>query len=194
MNRVFDNVARLASGVGKEASFAAEAEAELSPDGTFNRVSNRYAQLLGYAPQDLLGRHHKMTIDRAHEKSAEYARLWSELSKGERQEGAAKRIGAGGVERWLYATYQPEFDSAGRPRSIRSTVVDITSIYQRLIEAERLAGAADVSAAILKLAPDGKIEDANDVFQSITGYGCQELQNRNLSEFLSSRAANDTEL
>ena len=77
-------------------------------------------------PGEIKGRHHSMFVEPAYGKSAEYANFWAGLKKGEFQAAEYKRIGKGGREIWIQASYNPIMDPSGRPYKVVKFATDIT--------------------------------------------------------------------
>jgi methyl-accepting chemotaxis protein len=58
-----------------------------------------------------------MFVEPVYRDSAEYRAFWAKLGRGEYDAGVYKRIGKGGKEVWIQATYNPIFDSESESRS-----------------------------------------------------------------------------
>ncbi len=71
-------------------------------------------EALGYAIDQVQGRHHRMFVDPSYAHSAEYAAFWRALESGQYQAGQFRRIGKDGREIWLQANYSPVFDLGGQ--------------------------------------------------------------------------------
>ncbi|MFN3611740.1 MHYT domain-containing protein [Tepidimonas sp.] len=99
--------------------------AVLTPDGTFLEVNARLAGLLGYAPQELAGRAHRVVwTDEAQQ--ADMAAFWAALRHGEAQPGEFARRAKDGRTVHLSGWYQPMFDAEGCVRSVLKLVFDVT--------------------------------------------------------------------
>ncbi len=96
-------------------------------DGTILDANDAMLGILGYDLDELRGRHHSMLVEPAHRASADYADFWAELRAGAFASGLYKRIGQGGREVWIQATYNPILDLAGRPARIVKFASDVTS-------------------------------------------------------------------
>jgi methyl-accepting chemotaxis protein len=89
---------------------------------------------MGYAETEVVGRHHSMFADPDFAKSAEYRAMWERLGRGEFIADKFHRLGKGGKDVWILASYNPLFDLNGKPCKVIKYATDITSV-----EAERLA-------------------------------------------------------
>jgi len=54
-------------------------------------------------------------VDQATRDSAAYREFWANLNRGNYQAGEYKRIGKGGKEVWIQASYNPILDLNGKP-------------------------------------------------------------------------------
>ena len=63
--------------------------------------------------------------------SAEYRMFWEKLGRGEYDAGQYKRIGKGGREVWIQASYNPIMDMNGKPFKVVKYATDITAQKKR---------------------------------------------------------------
>jgi methyl-accepting chemotaxis protein len=66
-------------------------------------------------------------VEAAYRDSSDYKQFWRDLNDGKFQTAEFKRIGRGGKEVWLQATYNPLFDINGRVHRVVKFAVDITA-------------------------------------------------------------------
>lgn len=112
---------------------------EFSLDGTIQNANTNFLTTIGYALQDIKGRHHRMFMDPAESATREYAAFWDALRHGEYKSGEYKRIGAGGKTIWTQASYNPILDANGRPMKVVKFAADITKTVEARLRNERLA-------------------------------------------------------
>ena len=105
----------------------AQAVIEFSLDGEVLGANENFCRTVGYSPDEIKGRHHRMLIDPSYAKSAEYAQFWEALGRGEFQEGEYQRIGKGGRQVWLQATYNPILNVNGVPYKVVNYATDVTA-------------------------------------------------------------------
>ncbi len=67
-----------------------------------------------------------MFADPAYAASPEYKAFWAKLGRGEYDAGQYKRIGKGGKEVWIEASYNPIMDQNGRPCKVVKFATDLT--------------------------------------------------------------------
>lgn len=128
-----------------EALNQAQAVIEFDLDGTIRRANDNFLQCLGYTLGEIQGKHHSLFVDPAEAQSREYRQFWQELGAGRFHAGEFRRIGKGGREVWIQATYNPIRDGQGRPFKVVKFATDITAmVAQRAINV-RFASMTDNS-------------------------------------------------
>jgi len=104
----------------------AQAVIEFSMDGAILAANDNVVNALGYTLDEIKGKHHSMLVDEAYRQSLDYAEFWAKLRRGEYQAGEYKRIGKGGREVWIQASYNPILDLNGIPFKVVKYATDIT--------------------------------------------------------------------
>ena len=99
---------------------------EFNLDGTVITANDNFLQVLGYDLSDIKGKHHRMFCDPAYVATNDYRAFWERLNRGEFDAGAYKRIGRGGKEVWIQASYNPILDANGKPVRVVKFATDIT--------------------------------------------------------------------
>ncbi len=99
---------------------------EFKLDGTIVQANENFLKALGYTLGEIAGRHHSMFIDQAERESSTYREFWAALGRGEFQAGEFKRIGKGGREVWIQASYNPILDLNGKPFKVVKYASDVT--------------------------------------------------------------------
>ncbi len=105
----------------------AQAVIEFKLDGTVITANDNFLATIGYSLEEIRGKHHGMFVDEAMRGSPEYRAFWEKLNRGEYEAGQYKRIGKGGKELWLQASYNPILDMNGRPFKVVKYATDITA-------------------------------------------------------------------
>lgn len=103
-----------------------QASIEFQLDGTIVGANDNFLRTMGYALDEIRGRHHSMFVDDATRASAEYRDFWVRLNRGEFVAGQFRRLGKGGKEVFLQATYNPVLDANGRPVKVVKFAADVT--------------------------------------------------------------------
>src|SRR5437016_6062535 len=83
---------------------------EFDPAGKILTANDNFCKALGYELAEIQGRHHSMFVEPAYVQSHEYRDFWRRLNEGEYVASEFKRIGKGGKEVWIQASYNPIFD------------------------------------------------------------------------------------
>ncbi|MGJ5083308.1 methyl-accepting chemotaxis protein [Bradyrhizobium sp. HKCCYLS3013] len=162
----------------------AQAMIEFKLDGTIVSANKNFLDALGYRLDEIQGKHHSMFVEPALRDSPAYREFWAALNRGEYQAGEYKRIGKGGKEVWILATYNPVLDAAGRPIGVVKFATDVTA--QKLKNAD-LAGQIEAigkSQAVIEFNMDGTVITANDNFLRALGYTLAEIQGKHHSMFV----------
>jgi methyl-accepting chemotaxis protein len=115
----------------------AQAVIEFKLDGTILSANENFLATMGYAASEIVGRHHSMFADPELARSPEYRQFWERLNRGEFIADKFRRLGKGGKEVWILASYNPLFDLGGKPYKVIKYATDITAV-----ESERLAAEA----------------------------------------------------
>jgi PAS domain S-box-containing protein len=95
-------------------------------DGIILEANENFLGAMGYRPGEVVGQHHQMFVDRAYAASREYQDFWQTLRRGEFHSAVYKRVGKGGREVWIQATYNPVMDMNGRAFKVVKYATDIT--------------------------------------------------------------------
>jgi len=121
---------------------------EFQLDGTILNANENFLATVGYSLDEIKGRHHSMLVEPSHAQSAEYRQFWEKLARGDFDAGQYKRIGKGGREIWIQASYNPIRDLNGRPFKVVKYATDITTevLASRMLR-EAVEQAQEVTAA-----------------------------------------------
>jgi methyl-accepting chemotaxis protein len=136
-----------------------QAVIEFRMDGTIITANENFLGTLGYSLGEVQGRHHSMFVEPAERGSSAYQEFWARLNRGEYQAAEYKRIGKGGKEVWIQASYNPIMDLNGKPFKVVKYAADTTQQALTRMRAERArsliesvaAGSEEMSASILEI-------------------------------------------
>ena len=139
-----------------------QAVIEFQLDGTVITANENFLGTLGYTLDEIKGKHHRIFVETAYANSAEYQQFWRELNDGKFQVAEFKRIHKTGKEVWIQASYNPVFDSSGRPIKVVKFATDVTDAAKQKIVNTRYAGMTDNSPMNIMFADrDLKIQYMN---------------------------------
>ncbi len=153
-----------------------QAVIEFKMDGTIITANENFLNAMGYSLFEVQGKHHSMFAEPAYAASAEYRAFWEKLGRGEFEAGEFKRLGKGGREVWIQASYNPIFDEEGRPFKVVKYAVDVTDQKKQSADFEGQIEAIGKSQAVIEFNMDGTIITANDNFLQTMGYALHEIQ------------------
>ncbi|NBN78410.1 PAS domain S-box protein [Microvirga tunisiensis] len=111
---------------------------EFKPDGTILTANDVFLKAMGYTLAEIQGRHHSIFVTPQERASPAYARFWQELAAGSFRAGEFQRIGKGGRDVHIVATYNPVFDPKGNVLKIIKIASDQTDQIVKRMEGERL--------------------------------------------------------
>jgi methyl-accepting chemotaxis protein len=161
-----------------------QAVIEFNLDGTIVAANENFLKTLGYSLDEIRGKHHSMFVEPAVRDSADYREFWKKLGRGEFQAAQYKRVGKGGREIWIQASYNPVLDKQGRPTGVIKFATDITAEKIHSMEADGKIAAIDRAQAVIEFNMDGTIITANDNFLGAVGYALPEIQGKHHRMFV----------
>lgn len=103
-----------------------QAVIEFKTDGTIITANKNFLDAMGYTLDEIKGKKHSMFVEEAYRDSAEYAQFWRDLQAGKFQLAQYKRIGKGGKEVWIEASYNPIIGKNGKPYKVVKFATDVT--------------------------------------------------------------------
>jgi len=104
----------------------AQAVIEFDLSGMITTANDNFLNTLGYRLEEIKGQHHSMFVDPAYRTSDDYRRFWEKLGRGDYDSGQYKRLGKGGKEVWLQASYNPILNADGKPYKVVEYASDVT--------------------------------------------------------------------
>jgi len=166
---------------------------EFKMDGTILTANENFLNAMGYRLDEIKGRHHSMFVEESHKASAEYRQFWDALNRGQFQAAEYKRIGKGGREVWIQASYNPVLNGAGKPFKVVKFATDVTQEKLRNADFQGQLEAISKSQAIIQFEMDGTIITANENFLNTLGYTLSEVKGRHHSMFVEPAFKNSAE-
>ncbi len=120
-----------------------QAVIEFTPSGEVITANENFLNTLGYRLDEIRGRHHRLFVDPTEAGSADYQAFWKKLNSGEYIAAEFRRVGKGGKEVWIQASYNPIFDLGGRVAKVVKFATDVT---------ERVRAVAEIGDGLAELA------------------------------------------
>ena len=162
----------------------AQAVIEFNLDGTVITANDNFLKTLGYSLDEIKGKHHSMFVDPSYRASTEYRQFWRDLNDGKFQAAEYKRIGKGGVEVWIQASYNPIFDLNGKPFKVVKFAIDVTATKMQNADYQGQIAAVSKAQAVIEFNLDGTVINANDNFLNTLGYRLEEIKGKHHSLFV----------
>ena len=161
-----------------------QAVIEFDLNGKILHANDNFLRALGYTLEEVVGQHHSMFVDPAYRSSHEYKEFWAKLGRGEYDANQYKRIGKGGKEVWIQASYNPIMDASGKPYKVVKFATDITEQKLKNADFEGQLAAISKVQAVIEFTLDGKVLTANDNFLNTLGYSINEIRGQHHSMFV----------
>ena len=168
-----------------------QAMIEFEPDGTIIGANENFLSALGYSLSEVQGQHHSMFVDPAEAASQSYKQFWHGLQAGEFQAATFKRIGKGGREVWIEATYNPLIGQDGKVYRVVKSALDVTAKQLQAADARGQMAAVSRSQAVIEFNLDGTVITANENFCSALGYRLEEIKGQHHRLFVRPQDAAD---
>lgn len=121
-----------------EAIGKSQAVIEFEMNGTIVTANDNFLNAMGYSLAEVQGKHHSIFAETSYKNSHEYQEFWNQLNAGIYSEGEFLRIGKGGKEVWIQATYNPILDANGKPFKVVKYATDITARKVAITEIKRV--------------------------------------------------------
>ncbi|SFK06397.1 methyl-accepting chemotaxis protein [Caulobacter sp. UNC279MFTsu5.1] len=157
---------------------------EFDLSGKILTANENFCAALGYTLSEIKGRHHSLFVDPAYAASPEYRAFWSKLGRGEFDAREYRRIGKGGAEVWIQASYNPVRNGRGVVTRVVKVATVITAEKLRNAEVEGKLKAISRVQAVIEFTPAGEILTANQNFLDTLGYSLPEIQGRHHRMFV----------
>ncbi len=137
-----------------EAALRSQAVIEFDMDGIILDANGHFLTAMGYTLDEIVGRHHRLFVSPDQAASRSYAEFWESLRAGRYASAVYQRLGKGGREVWIQATYTPVLDLNGRPSKVIKFATDVThsmtvraaaiaTAEQTLTRVQAVSGAAE---------------------------------------------------
>jgi methyl-accepting chemotaxis protein len=167
-----------------EAINKVQAIIEFTMDGTILTANENFLKAMGYSLAEIKGKHHSMFVETAYRESPEYRMFWEKLGRGEFDAGEYKRIGNGGKEVWIQASYNPILSPNGKPLKVVKFATDVTQQKLRNADYRGQIAAIGKAQAVIEFALDGTVLNANENFLKTLGYSLGEIKGQHHSMFV----------
>lgn len=156
---ITNEVVRNADYSGQLAAISkSQAVIEFDLQGHILTANDNFLNTVGYNLSEIQGKHHSMFVEPAFRQSDEYRAFWERLGRGIYDQSQYKRIGKGGKEIWIQASYNPILDANDKPVKIVKYATDIT---------EQIKNANAIKQTVDQVQDTVKAAVAGDLTQTI---------------------------
>ena len=170
-----------------------QAVIEFDPNGIILTANKNFVDAVGYQLSEIQGKHHSIFVTEKDRTSAEYRQFWDDLKRGVFQSGQYMRVGNGGNEIWIQATYNPITDEQGKTVKVVKFCTDVTDQKMRMADIEGQIDAINKSNAVIHFNLDGTIVDANENFLAATGYQLADIKGQHHRMFVTEGERSSTQ-
>jgi len=115
-----------------------------------------------------------MFVDEFERQQPAYKEFWAKLNRGEYQAAEYRRIGKGGREVWIQASYNPLVGPDAKPYKVVKYATDVTATKASMLKTQ----------AFIEFQMDGTILSANENFLKTMGYSLDEIKGKHHSMFV----------
>lgn len=156
--------------------------------GTITFVNDKFCQVSGYQPDELIGNNHRILKSGKHP-DAFYTEMWQTISSGKTWHGIVCNRAKDGRPYWVESSIVPFLDDNGLPYQYISLRTDITALME--IDAH-LRAERDFSDAAINALPGifyvfstaGRFLKTNLSFSRVTGYAAEEIEHMAPLDFI----------
>ncbi|MDG4719391.1 methyl-accepting chemotaxis protein [Thalassospira aquimaris] len=163
----------------------AQAVIEFNLDGTIIRANKNFLDLMGYAMDEVAGKHHRIFVAPEEANSNAYGKFWESLRNGQYQTAEFRRITKSGKDVWIHATYNPIRDPNGKVIKVIKFASDITEEYNKREEFALISMVANqTSNAVVITDQRRHILYVNNGFTAMFGFTLKDVAGKWIKEIL----------
>jgi methyl-accepting chemotaxis protein len=144
-----------------------QAVIEFTLDGRITNANENFLKTLGYSLAEIQGQHHSMFVDAGYRESVAYRAFWEKLGRGEYDSGQYLRVGKGGREVWIQASYNPILDMNGKPFKVVKYATDITGDKEIEAGIRELVEAAVAGDFTRRISLEGKTSSLSKTGEAV---------------------------
>src|SRR5246127_4342896 len=186
----FINKANIDSTLAQAAAIGrSQAVIEFKLDGTIVTANENFLNAMGYTLDEIQGKHHSIFMPPAERDGAAYREFWAALNRGQFQAAEYKRIGKGGKEVYIQASYNPLLDLNGKLFKVVKYATDVTKQVLVRMGNERVrgmmesvaAGAEELNASVREIS-EAMVKSKETALGAVDRVASADSQAKRLSE------------
>ena len=139
------------------------------PLGNILEANDLFLAVLGYARNEVIGKHHRMFCSKNFSQTTEYQTFWRDLAQGKSFSGTFERLDKSGNPVFLSADYFPVKDKRNNVIKVIKIASDVTQSQIALKANNAVLEALDKSLSVIEFTPNGEVITANENFQKTMG-------------------------
>ncbi|GAK73212.1 putative methyl-accepting chemotaxis protein [Agrobacterium rubi TR3 = NBRC 13261] len=163
---------------------------EFDTQGNILRANKNFCDLMGYSENEIIGKHHRIFVEKDYAGSSDYTAFWKKLQGGTFECSEFKRIAKNGDDIWIRGNYNPVKSASGKVLKIIKFANDITQTKMDGLDSSAKLTAVSRAQATIEFTPDGKILAANENFLKALGYTLNEIVGQHHRMFVEPAEAN----
>jgi methyl-accepting chemotaxis protein len=161
---------------GKIAAISrSQAVIEFDMAGNVIAANDNFLALMEYDLASIVGKHHRLFVDKLEANGSAYRAFWAKLARGEFNAGEYLRFGKDGKRIWINATYNPILDADGVPFKVVKFCSDTTAAKLLADETGTRMEAVSVSNCIMEMDGAGTIIALNSRMMQALGSSAADL-------------------
>ncbi len=157
---------------------------EFKLTGEIITANKNFLDTVGYELSEIQGKHHSMFVNEKEKNTENYEKFWQKLADGFSQTAEFQRVGKGGKEIWIQASYNPLLDKKGKAFGVLKVATDITKSKIKAANFEKQMLNANKSSATIEFNMDGTVITANEIFLNAIGYSLADIKGKHHSIFI----------
>lgn len=145
---------------------------ELSPEGEILSANDMFLKIFRFDLEDVLGQNYRSLVPTEEASGLGFKKMWENLAQGEVISGEYQRVGKGGKEVWVIASYHPVLDKKGALTKVHWLATDVTESRAELkVRTDIMNMTSIVSESNLR----GDITFINEKYIEVSKFSREEL-------------------
>jgi PAS domain S-box-containing protein len=150
---------------------------EFDTQGNILHVNPTFLSVMGYPPEELIGRHETVLLPPDEAQTERYQMMWDTLRTGAFIEGEFTRISKHGQVKWLKGTYNPIADRNGHLLKVIQLMYFTTEEKEKDHRQKNRLKLLNESFPILETNLLGQIKKINPLFSEQLGFQPKDIRN-----------------
>jgi PAS domain S-box-containing protein len=151
---------------------------ELDMNAMILQANDILLQILGYAPEDLVGESYGKLIGEREINSAEYYHFWQNVTEGVNQNLELRFFTKQGADVWFLASFVAVRNAEHQLYKILALMSEITTQKRTQIQLKAKLESLYLSLPVIEFTQHGIIMDANELYLRLTEYTLDELKGK----------------